>query len=303
MNNFKKYGFTFTLAVAFHLGILAMFGISYFSEPEIAEVKPLPEIIQATVLDDVTIMEEAKRLKDNKKNKEIAQQEKQKKLEDNRKKEEKLLNKAKEKRIKEEKQAEKLEKKRQENELKEKKLATERKERAIKEKERLEQIKKDKVKAKAKAKKQQEEKERLDKERKEKKQKAEKKRKADLAAEQKAEAVRKEAARQKQEADAKAKADQDRKATISYSDAIRRKVINHWIKPPLATKGMNCLISVTLLPSGDVMSATVTRGSGDSVFDRSAENAVRKASPLPVPEERELFNRTFRSFNFNFTPE
>lgn len=312
MSNFKKYGFTFLLAIALHLSILAMFGISYFFEPDVVEVKPLPEIIEATVLDDKTVMEEAERLKENKKNKTIAQQKKQKELEDNRKKEEDLLNKAKEKRIKEEKKAKDLEVKRQENELKEKKRETERKERAVKEKKRVEQIKKDK--AKAKAKKQQEEKNRLEKERldkehkaKEEKRKAdlkaEKKRKADLVAKQKAEAVQKEVARKKLEAEGIAKAEQDREATISFGDAIRRKVIQNWRKPPTATQGMSCKISVKLLPSGDVMAASVTRSSGDEVFDRSAENAVRKASPLPVPKDRKLFNKTFKSFNFNFKPE
>jgi colicin import membrane protein len=43
--------------------------------------------------------------------------------------------------------------------------------------------------------------------------------------------------------------------------------------------------------------------SGDAVFDRSAENAVRKASPLPVPQDKVLFNKDFRVFAFVFKPE
>jgi len=47
----------------------------------------------------------------------------------------------------------------------------------------------------------------------------------------------------------------------------------------------------------------VIGSSGDPIFDRSAENAVRKASPLPVPQDRNLFNQEFRVFTFVFKPE
>jgi colicin import membrane protein len=42
--------------------------------------------------------------------------------------------------------------------------------------------------------------------------------------------------------------------------------------------------------------------SGDPAFDRSAEAAVRRASPLPLPANRELFEN-FRSFTFVFKPQ
>ena len=70
-----------------------------------------------------------------------------------------------------------------------------------------------------------------------------------------------------------------------------------------ATQGLKCTIQVKLLPSGEVMDAVVVGSSGDPVFDRSAENAVRKASPLPVPQDRAVFNQSFRVFTFVFKPE
>jgi colicin import membrane protein len=51
------------------------------------------------------------------------------------------------------------------------------------------------------------------------------------------------------------------------------------------------------------MDAVVVNSSGDDIFDRSAENAVRKASPLPVPQDRNLFSQNFRVFTFIFKPE
>ena len=127
--------------------------------------------------------------------------------------------------------------------------------------------------------------------------------KKDLLAKQKAQQAEK-AAKLKQQADAtKAQAEQNRKATVSATAAIQSKVNNRWIRPISSTKGLNCTIRVKLLPSGDVMDAVVVRSSGDSIFDRSAENAVRKASPLPVPKDRSLFSSRFRTFTFEFKPD
>jgi colicin import membrane protein len=92
-------------------------------------------------------------------------------------------------------------------------------------------------------------------------------------------------------------------ATISTSAAIQRKVNSRWIRPVSMRAGLRCTVRVKLLPSGDVMDVSITKGSGDRVFDRSAENAVRKASPLPIPRDRELFSKNFRVFSFEFNPE
>jgi colicin import membrane protein len=66
---------------------------------------------------------------------------------------------------------------------------------------------------------------------------------------------------------------------------------------------LSCIIRVKLLPGGDVIDATVVEGSGDAAFDRSAEAAVRRASPLPLPADRELFDEHFRTFNLHFKPQ
>jgi colicin import membrane protein len=58
-----------------------------------------------------------------------------------------------------------------------------------------------------------------------------------------------------------------------------------------------------LMSDGTVIDAEVISSSGDEIFDRSAENAVNKASPLPVPKDKELFAREFRSFQFLFNPK
>ena len=61
-------------------------------------------------------------------------------------------------------------------------------------------------------------------------------------------------------------------------------------------------MSVRVDPQGKVLSAKVIRSSGNQVFDRSAEKAVYRASPLPLPQEQELYQQ-FQELRFNFNPE
>ncbi len=86
---------------------------------------------------------------------------------------------------------------------------------------------------------------------------------------------------------------------------IKADVQNNWKIPPTFRKGMECLLLVRLLPSGEVQNVRITRSSGDAVFDRSVEDAIYKASPLPVSLSSaggRLFRTTFREFNFLFKP-
>ena len=85
--------------------------------------------------------------------------------------------------------------------------------------------------------------------------------------------------------------------------AIKQEVKRSWIRPISTAAGLKCTIRVRLLSDGTVMDAEVISSSGDEDFDRSAENAVNKASPLPVPKDKELFAREFRSFQFLFSPK
>jgi len=87
---------------------------------------------------------------------------------------------------------------------------------------------------------------------------------------------------------------------ILVTQAIAKKIEATWNRPFGMKIGLKCIVRVKLLPSGDVKDAKVISSSGNAAFDNSAENAVRKASPLPVPHNRNLFIREFKIFNFNF---
>lgn len=102
---------------------------------------------------------------------------------------------------------------------------------------------------------------------------------------------------EKRRADARAQGEVER-----YKALIRQKVSRSWNRPATAAKGLQCTVRVRLVAGGEVLAASVVRSSGDPVFDRSVENAVHKATPLPVPQDPKLFDY-FREIEFVFSPE
>ena len=110
---------------------------------------------------------------------------------------------------------------------------------------------------------------------------------------------------EKERTEAKARAEQAARAQSElarFEGLIRQKVERNWVRPAGWTKGMECVVRVRLAPTGEVINATVARSSGSAAFDRSVENAVYKASPLPLPEDKGLFEH-FRELELRFRPE
>lgn len=306
MSGVRTFGPSFAMALGLHIGLLLLFGFTYDSEPEVAVQKPLPEIIQASVLDEEQVIQEVERLKQV----ELAKHKRQQQLAEQREAEERRLQEAKEKRQREERKARELSEKRKQAELKEQQRQAELKKQLVEEAARLAKIKEQQA-AEQKRLQQQREAEQkriqaqqeAEAKKREQERLAAEKRKQERLAKEKAEQARREELARQQAAAAEAKAEQDRQATMTATAAIQRKVNNSWIRPITSTQGLSCTIRVKLLSSGDVMEAQVVKSSGDAIFDRSAENAVRKASPLPVPRDPSLFASHFRTFTFVFKPE
>lgn len=84
-----------------------------------------------------------------------------------------------------------------------------------------------------------------------------------------------------------------------YIALIKQKVERNWVKPATARTGLSCEVRVRQLPNGDVVDVQTVRCNGDDTVQRSIENAVRRASPLPLPENRLLFER---NITFIFEP-
>ena len=88
-------------------------------------------------------------------------------------------------------------------------------------------------------------------------------------------------------------------AQARYIYAIGQKIVRNWIPPASSVQGLKCVVSVRQLPGGEVVSVVIERCNGDEAVRRSVEAAVYKASPLPLPEDPNLFDRNLL---FEFEP-
>ena len=84
-----------------------------------------------------------------------------------------------------------------------------------------------------------------------------------------------------------------------YIMLITQKVENNWLRPATTSEEQSCEIIVTQTMMGDVIDVALQACTSDTAFERSVERAVRKASPLPLPPDPELFNR---KIYFKFKP-
>lgn len=81
-------------------------------------------------------------------------------------------------------------------------------------------------------------------------------------------------------------------------DAIGRQ----WILPDKVNRSLSSQFRIRLAPNGAVLEVALLRSSGDPLLDRSAQNAIYKASPLPVPQDANTFN-LFREISLTVRPE
>jgi colicin import membrane protein len=103
--------------------------------------------------------------------------------------------------------------------------------------------------------------------------------------------------------EAEALAQRQAEARGTYDAAIRQKINRAWSRPPGIPEGLSAVVAVRLGPGGTVLSAEVVESSGNAAFDRSAERAVLRADPLPMPDEPSLAAPYRRGVELTFTPE
>ena len=86
---------------------------------------------------------------------------------------------------------------------------------------------------------------------------------------------------------------------------IQAAVVNRWTRPPSARNGMVAVLSIQLVPTGEVVGVGVLESSGNSAFDRSAMTAVERVARFPevAKLDNRLFESSFRRFQLVFKPE
>ena len=116
---------------------------------------------------------------------------------------------------------------------------------------------------------------------------------AKRAAQEQADALKKLAQQQ-----AAAQASEVDKYKQLIADRIRRFII----EPPGLQGNPQVELDVTVLPGGEVLDVKSRKASGQPSWDAAVERAVRRAQPLPLPQDPTLHSR-FRELNLRFRPK
>lgn len=85
-----------------------------------------------------------------------------------------------------------------------------------------------------------------------------------------------------------ARLNQQARVVQDFQDRIRNKIKDALVLPRNLKGDAEVTLQVSLLPNGEVMRVTLVKTSGQPLYDGAVERAIFKASPLPLPSEREL---------------
>ena len=89
-----------------------------------------------------------------------------------------------------------------------------------------------------------------------------------------------------------------------YSYMIKRQVKENWKRPKNRNINLKTEIQLNLVPTGEILSATIIKGSGNRAFDESAMSAILKVKSFEgLTMQMKLFDQHFRKFILIFTPE
>jgi len=102
------------------------------------------------------------------------------------------------------------------------------------------------------------------------------------------------------EADRRQATARDSTQMRQYIAQIANRIERAWIRPGSAKAGLECEVQVTQIPNGTVTDVKIGRCNGDDSVRQSLEAAVYRASPLPLPSDPALFER---SLVVTFRPE
>ncbi|GAB3336580.1 cell envelope integrity protein TolA [Chromohalobacter beijerinckii] len=101
-----------------------------------------------------------------------------------------------------------------------------------------------------------------------------------------------------------ANAKQASEAANGFKNLVRRYVEQSWNVPSNASSELRAIVRIQLLPTGELVNATIIQSSGNSAFDHSVINAVEKAAPFRAMRELDASVKgQFREFNLDFNPE
>ena len=78
-------------------------------------------------------------------------------------------------------------------------------------------------------------------------------------------------------------------AMAAYQFAISQRIRRAWAVPASAGADTVCIVNVRQTSTGEIVGYTIVSCNGDEAVRRSVEAAIKKASPLPSPQNPDLF--------------
>ena len=89
-----------------------------------------------------------------------------------------------------------------------------------------------------------------------------------------------------------------------FSSIIKQQVMENWKRPKNLNLKLKTEIQINLVPTGEILSATLIKGSGNKAFDESAMSAIYKVKTFEgLSMQMRLFDQHFRKFVLVFKPE
>lgn len=93
------------------------------------------------------------------------------------------------------------------------------------------------------------------------------------------------------------------KLVDEYKGRIQLKIKGLLINPPGLSGKPEAVYRVDLLPNGEVARATLVKSSGQPAYDRAVESAILKASPFPLPPDRDAAAAFRDGMELKFRPD
>ena len=97
----------------------------------------------------------------------------------------------------------------------------------------------------------------------------------------------------------------DEELAQSYSALIRKRIEQNWSRPLSAREDLETILRIQMIPTGEVINVTISKSSGNKIFDNSAIRAVKKVGQFDelrgMPTR--IFENNFRQFQLKFKPQ
>ena len=89
-----------------------------------------------------------------------------------------------------------------------------------------------------------------------------------------------------------------------FSSIIKKQVVDNWNKPKGVGQNLKTEIEIDLVPTGEILSYRILKGSGNEAFDESAMKAISRVNTFDgLVMQPKLFDDHFRKFILIFSPE